>query len=516
MKRSGPGRLSARLALASLGTAAAVGVVCAVGLVSLGNLSRDTRAAVSRQIALIDESGAFAALLYQKGFAAEYMLTRDRSWLMQIESSRPAFETWLAQTRATVSTPEAGALLETVAREYDAYRRAREEAVATFDAGDEPGATAMLMQNHARLDRILAAFRAFGWRERQRAELALEQSERSQRRLAWLLVGTALGGAAASLVVGFLWARRFTKPIYELQVQVESAAERTRIQVSPGRRPGGGGGAADGAARASSGGDGEFEGLGEQVAALIEKLEETDASLAEHRRRLIQSEKLSAIGELAAKLAHEVLNPLAGMKAAVQLLARSSTPSAERSQETARALGAEIARVEVLMGRLLNFARPLAPRVQVTAVGDLLDAAEAAAREVCARHGVNVQRREAPGLPPLEVDPLLVTQALSNLLSNAAQAMPAGGAVDLHAERQVVLGREEVAIRVADRGAGIPPDAERMLFHPFFTTKPNGHGLGLAVSQNIAVEHGGRIVARNRPPADGPGAIFELLLPIVR
>ena len=114
------------------------------------------------------------------------------------------------------------------------------------------------------------------------------------------------------------------------------------------------------------------------------------------------------------------------------------------------------------------------------------------------------------------VDPLLVCQAIANLLANAAQAMPRGGVVELTATRRVVLGRDEVAITVADHGAGIAPGDQRMLFHPFFTTKPNGPGLGLAISQNIAVEHGGRIVAGNRPAVDGPGAIFELLLPMVR
>lgn len=261
---------------------------------------------------------------------------------------------------------------------------------------------------------------------------------------------------------------------------------------------------------------GECHGLGDQVAALIEKLEETDAALAEHRRRLIQSEKLSAIGELAAKLAHEVLNPLAGMKAAVQLLARSHPRDPDRAVETARALSGEIARVEALMGRLLNFARPLSPRVEVTAVGDLLDAAVAASREVLDRNQITLARSEQQTLPPLEVDPLLICQAISNLLANAAQTMPEGGVVELAANRRVVLGRDEVAISVADHGGGIAPSEERMLFHPFFTTKANGHGLGLAISQNIAVEHGGRIAARNRPSTEGSGAVFELLLPMLR
>ena len=183
---------------------------------------------------------------------------------------------------------------------------------------------------------------------------------------------------------------------------------------------------------------------------------------------MIQSEKLSAIGELATKLAHEVLNPLAGMKAAVQLLARTHPHDPDRARETARALSAEIARVEALMGRLLNFARPLTPRVQVTAVGALLDAAVAATRQTFAQNQVVLARSEPNPLPPLEVDPLLVTQAIANLLANAAQTMPSGGVVELAATRRLVLGREEVAIAVADHGPGIAAGDERMLFHPFF------------------------------------------------
>ncbi len=146
-----------------------------------------------------------------------------------------------------------------------------------------------------------------------------------------MLVGTSVAGAVASLLVGFLWARRITKPIYELEVQVESAAERTRIQVAPGRAG--------------------LETLGDQVSALVEKLEETDAALVEHRRRLVQSEKLSAVGELAAKLAHEVLNPLAGMKAAIaaaRAAGRRRRPAAPTVVETAR--GARTARSRASRG----------------------------------------------------------------------------------------------------------------------------------------------------------------------
>src|SRR6185437_14790919 len=448
----------------------AVGVVCAVGLFSLGNASAVARIAVSRQLALIDDTAAMSAFLYQKGFVAEYLLTGNREWLAELESNRPAFESWLRRMHGKVGGPDPERLLDQIQTEYVAYDQAQ---------------------------RLRDLFADFGRAARADAEGTLAAAEQSVRRLADVLVATSVAGAVASLLVGFLWARRITKPITELEVQVESAAERTRIHLVPGRAG--------------------LETLGDQVSAIIEKLEETDAALFEHRRRLVQSEKLSAVGELAAKLAHEVLNPLAGMKAATQLLERQGTaaPGGGPVVETARALDREITRVESLVRRLMNYARPLAPRFELATVGSLVDAALEAAAPALARHKTRVERREEPELPPLEVDPQLVTQALVNLIVNAAEASPADGApIEVEAARAISLGRDEIAVRVRDRGAGIPPDRERELFKPFFTTKPEGHGLGLAVSQNILLEHGGRIVASNRP--DGPGAVFELQIPVVR
>ena len=309
-----------------------------------------------------------------------------------------------------------------------------------------------------------------------------------------MLVGTSIAGAIASLLAGFLWARRITRPIYELEVQVQSATERTRIQVAPGRAG--------------------LEALGDQVGALVEKLEETDAALAEHRRRLMQSEKLSAVGELAAKLAHEVLNPLAGMKAAVQLLARQGAGVRRRRRGARHRRGAE-PRDHARRGAGSTAGRisrePLAPRVEVATVGALLDAALEAAQPALRRHAVTVERDEEPDLLPVEVDPLLFTQVLVNLLVNAAEAMaPAGGRVELSARARAPCSaatRSRSASPTTDPGSR---DAHlRELFKPFFTTKPEGHGLGLAVSQNIVLEHGGRIVAENRPPHEGTGRVLR-------
>jgi signal transduction histidine kinase len=494
-----PDQLSVRLALASLGTALAVGVVCAVGLTSLDRASSDGNAAVTRQLALIDDTAAMSAFQYQKGLVAEYLLTGDPTRLAELDASRPAFEDWLARSHGRVGGAASAKLLGDIQREYREYDAARRRAVELYHEGRLDEAKTALQSNDARTRTLWALFREFGGVARADAERSLADANRQVGRLGRILVGTSLAGAIASLLAGFLWARKVTKPIYELGVRIESAAERTRLKLAPG-------------------GAG-LDAIGEQVTALVEKLEETDAALAEHRRRLVQTEKLSAIGELAAKLAHEILNPMAGMKAAVQRLARqaAAAPNGAATLETCEAVNREITRVEGLVRRLMSFARPLSPRVEVVTVGALIDQALAATGPVLRELKVAVDRRCDPALPPLEVDPTLITQVLVNLLTNAAQAMaPGGGSVEVSASRAVVLGRDEVAIQVADRGPGIPDGVMPDLFKPFFTTKRDGHGLGLAVSQNIVLEHGGKIVGANRRREDGAGAVFEVQLPLVR
>ena len=136
MRRLRPNRLTVRLTLASVGSAAAIGLVCAVALVSLRNLSTLTRAAVTRQIAVLNDTAAFQALLYQKGFAAEYMLTRDPMWLGPLEASRSTFSLWLVRAHAGAGSATGRQLLERIEREYDQYDGSRREAIAAFEGDD--------------------------------------------------------------------------------------------------------------------------------------------------------------------------------------------------------------------------------------------------------------------------------------------------------------------------------------------------------------------------------------------
>ena len=489
-------KLGLRLLLSFVLSTAALAAVCIVALVRLVNVSVQTRAVVSQEVDLLHDAAAFDALLYQKGFVSNYMLSGDPVWLEKLEASRAEFSRWLERPSQPLE-PAERALLDRIISESDAYDAAGRKAIDLFDAGRTAEAVAMIPKYHAHIDRLVELSQQFGNVARRDTEQSLVTAQRSISRLAWLLVVTGLVTAISSLVVGFLWAQRVGRPLYQLQLQIESAAERTKIRVS--------------APSAN------FDELTDQVAALVQKAEDADAALARQRHQLIQSEKMSAIGELAAKLAHEILNPLAGIKAAVQLLAMQAEArelEAGALRSTTQALEQEVTRIEQLIRRLIDYARPLAPDVQVCAVSAFVEAAQQAVERELPTARWQFELHEQPGIPPLEVDRILMTQVFVNLLRNAAEAMPNGGRIVTSVFLSDVRGRDEVHIEVQDEGSGLSREQLSTLFTPFWSTKPHGHGLGLATSRNIVIEHGGSLEPRNR--SDGSGAIFRVALPLLR
>ena len=234
---------------------------------------------------------------------------------------------------------------------------------------------------------------------------------------------------------------------------------------------------------------------------------ERDLLQAELRR----SERLAALGKLLAGVAHEVRNPLAGIRSTVQLWQRGIGPDAEAIAD----VQAEVDRIEAIVARLLEFSRAEA---QDLAPGDLSAVlAEAArlARGTADAQGVRIELDLDPALPLVEMSSPALLQVFRNLTTNALQAMPQGGVLRLATRRGA--GGESVEASVMDTGPGLTPELLAHLFEPFYTTKPEGTGLGLAIAREIVLAHRGELHAGNRTGSGGAssrrGAVFRLILP---
>ena len=226
------------------------------------------------------------------------------------------------------------------------------------------------------------------------------------------------------------------------------------------------------------------------------------------RSRLAHSEKLAALGQLAATIAHEVRNPLAVIRCAAQDIGEHLPPSDEDARRNSSFITEEIDRLTSVVSSLLAFARPLRIERREVAVAELFERALLLTRGPEGTPPVAVRQRLAPGLPHLEVDADLLCHVLVDLLANAAEAVAPAG--DIALEAQATDGWRGLEIRVVDSGPGVPPDLRARIFEPFFTTRPGGTGLGLAVARQIVEAHGGRIAAGDRP---GGGACFTVWLP---
>jgi two-component system, NtrC family, sensor histidine kinase HydH len=238
-----------------------------------------------------------------------------------------------------------------------------------------------------------------------------------------------------------------------------------------------------------------------------EKLAEANLHIQEAEEAVRRSDRLAALGQLSAGLAHELRNPLGTIKVSSEMLGRSVSAENEVAREVAGFIATEVDRCNSLITRFLQFARPLQLQLENGDLAQVLDRAIMTAEREAP--GIAIYKNYAPEIPPFPMDAELLERVFYNLVLNAAQASPPGGAVTV--KTRAAGGTAEVA--VIDRGAGIDPKHMETIFNPFFTTKPAGVGLGLAIVSKIVDEHGGKITVDSEL---GKGSVFRVLLPIER
>lgn len=243
-----------------------------------------------------------------------------------------------------------------------------------------------------------------------------------------------------------------------------------------------------------------------KVEETARKLSEVYAQLQASFEQLRRADRLSALGELSAGLAHEIRNPLGSIEGAMQILCRTELP-AETRQEFGDLGQKEVDRLKGLLTHFLNFARPQTPQRSPTEPLQLLESVGRLAAETAKMSGVKVRIESPDHVPAVSLDPEQIKQVLLNLVINAIQAMPAGGEVVLRTFSKTGA----VILQVQDEGTGIPSEDLERVFNPFVTTRPGGTGLGLSIAYQIVSQHGGHIAAQKNPQR---GMTFAVTLPL--
>ena len=228
--------------------------------------------------------------------------------------------------------------------------------------------------------------------------------------------------------------------------------------------------------------------------------------LQQNFERMKRSERLYAIGQLSAGLAHEVRNPLASIGGAAALL-RKKPGSEERREEFLGIIEKECSRLNRLLTNFLEFARPRPPQYQLAEVGPILESVVGLAAHAVGNRPIQFRIETAPRVPAIACDPEQIKQVLLNLTINSIQAMPDGGEIVLSTR----VDGAQVVLEAKDQGPGISAEHLDQIFDPFFTTKESGTGLGLSVAHQIVSQHGGILSVTNN---SGGGTTFSLFLPV--
>jgi two-component system sensor histidine kinase AtoS len=238
-----------------------------------------------------------------------------------------------------------------------------------------------------------------------------------------------------------------------------------------------------------------------------------DRDITERKRTeetLQRAEQIKICGEMAVGMAHEIKNPLAGIKVSIEVLL-DELKLVESDREVLVKVISEIKRLELLIKALLNFAKPPKPQFSLVDLNGILETAAGFSLQNSSFSHIKALKDYDDHLPETMADPMQLQQVFMNLILNAAEAMPEGGTLSLKTSYD--KSSNVLQIMISDTGEGITEEMKDKIFQPFFTTKSKGTGLGLAISKRLIEQHGGNIIAESNHPK---GTIFRISFPLIQ
>ncbi|HEY7154580.1 MAG TPA: ATP-binding protein [Gemmataceae bacterium] len=411
----------------------------------------------------------------------------DREVPAAIERDNADFRAALERAEASATLPGEMDCVRQIREGHESYQRAfaRLRAEATMPLRDYrllPGETPI----HLMLDPCERLMQL----NREVMNGMRQESERVGRILHVVLLLLGLGGPISGLIIGWGMARGLSRSIHRLSVRVHDMTQHLEQDV----------------ASVSLSPDNGVHGLDRQLERVVARVQEVMRQLQQHQRDMIRAQQLSAVGQLAASVAHEVRNPLMSIKMLVEAALRIHNPR-PCTRENLTIIHHEIVRLEKTVQGLLDFTRPPALQRRVRDLREVVDAALALVRTRARQQNVQVDRTFPEQAVAGHVDGDQLCTVLVNLFINALDAMPRGGCLKV----ELASSGDGIALTVRDSGSGVAPAMLDRLFTPFCSTKATGTGLGLCISRRIVEDHGGRLRGANAPEG---GACFTLILPM--
>ncbi len=335
---------------------------------------------------------------------------------------------------------------------------------------------------------------------------ATRQSIRFHRNL--FIASTAVTLLLMGLAVNLLLTRLVKEPTAKL-IQTMAQVEKGNLNV-----------------RLNLRGRDELGRLAENFTSMVQKLSAAQEEVRrQHRQQMEQVQHLASLGELAASVAHEIRNPLAGIRLAIQVLSKESGREA-CCRDTMVEIQRLIDRMDRTVTDLLLYSRVRPPEMRSFSLPEVIEDALSSLREEFQSASVRVEKIFDPSLPRLSLDPEQMVSVFWNLFRNAVQAMPGGGTLKIETSccqwgyllqkgidrpGKTVQEIKWAEVDITDTGGGMDPEVLKQIFRPFFTTKAKGTGLGLSLTKRIVEQHHGRIFAESEI---GKGAKFSLLFPL--
>ncbi len=484
---------------------------CAVSAYSIHRLQGNLARILSQNVASAQASLDLENQMRRLRFHTLLYLTRPAGdTLRQIDQDERALAEALERVKQAASTPREHDLLAEIDSGFGRYRdemaRQRADVAAHGPRTDVPRVAAEHPLRH-----IVRPCQELGRVNREQLERTAAESDRLGDRSAWVVWLLGLVGPAGGALLGYGIARGLTRSIAQLKVRVRDVYDRLSEPLP-------GGETIDvGSVQVDVWGGGGLAEMDRQLQHVLRRIAEVLERLQQHQREALRAQQLADVGRLAAGVAHEVRNPLTGMKLLVEAALRpraggkGPAQSTVLSEEDLHVIHGEICRLEETVQHFLAFARPQPLQRQAVDLREALARPVELVRGRARQQGVRLEV-EVPEAPvPVRLDVGQFHTVVVNLLLNALDAMPRGGALGARLVVPAGEGAPTCRLEVTDTGPGIAPAIAARLFTPFASTKPTGTGLGLSLARRIVEGHGGTIRATNR--SEG-GACFTVELPL--